>query len=189
MRLKILFVLTAAWLTWIAAVSPSISLAKGLQNVAAMAPAPAKPDAPAAPLAQPAAPEDIKTIRYSELIDLVGKSRGKVVVLNFWATWCGPCREEIPELRELRKSYGEDKLVLVGVSLDTGMAPVKAFMTKYPFNYPVYLGAKDVITGYSVMAIPRTVIYDTKGEKAASHEGYMDRERLSKAVKILLEEK
>lgn len=134
-------------------------------------------------------PADVPGMKYAELIDMVSKSRGKVVLVNFWATWCAPCREEIGDLKKLREAYGEDKLVILGLSLDSSPAALKSYMTRQPFNYPIYKAQSDVISAYSIMAIPRTVIYDTKGEKALSHEGYMDRERMNKAVATLLEEK
>lgn len=134
-------------------------------------------------------PADVPAIKYSELIDLVSKSRGKVVLVNFWATWCAPCREEIADLKKLRETYGEDKLVILGVSVDTSPLALKSFMARQPFNYPIYRAQQDVLAAYSIMAIPRTVIYDTKGEKALSHEGFMDRDRMNKALAALFEEK
>jgi thiol-disulfide isomerase/thioredoxin len=137
----------------------------------------------------PVQAEDIPKARHADLIDLVSKSQGKVVIINFWASWCAPCREEIPELKRLRATYGEDQLVMVGVSLDQNAFALKKFLSLQEFNYPNYHGQPDVIAAYSIMAIPRTIVYNTSGEKVLSHEGYMDGERLNRAVKLLLEEK
>ena len=131
----------------------------------------------------------VEVIRYGDVVDLVGESRGKVVVINFWATWCGPCRQEIPELIELRQEYSEEQMVLLGISLDNSESSLARYVSRTDFNYPIYQGQNDIISAYSIMAIPRTVIYDTTGEKVLSHEGYMDRKMLAKAIDTLLDDK
>src|SRR5512135_2308447 len=77
------------------------------------------------------------------LTDLAGKKlalsayRGTVVLLNFWATWCGPCREEIPSLVSLQEKYRNKGLQIIGISLDDDAAPIPAFYRQYKMNYPV----------------------------------------------------
>jgi thiol-disulfide isomerase/thioredoxin len=121
-----------------------------------------------------------------DIIRQVSQARGKVVVLNFWASWCGPCRQEIPELMDLRKRIPESKLVIMGVSVDQDPAMFAMYVAKAGFNYPVYLAKADVSQAFSIRAIPRTIVYSPKGEVAHSREGYMPGPELEKLVKKLL---
>jgi peroxiredoxin len=92
--------------------------------------------------------------------------KGKVVILDFWATWCVPCKSEIPGYIELQKKYGADGLAVVGVSVDSdGALIVKKFMKTYGINYTVVLAGESDITGAygDVSAIPTTFIIDRAG--------------------------
>jgi thiol-disulfide isomerase/thioredoxin len=120
-----------------------------------------------------------------DIIRLVSQARGKVVVINFWASWCGPCRQEIPELVDLRKRIPEDKLLLIGVSVDQDPSMFAMYAAKAGFNYPVFLAKADVAQAFSIRAIPRTVVYSPKGEMVHSQEGYMPGPDLEALVKKL----
>ncbi len=91
--------------------------------------------------------------------------KGKVVVLDFWATWCPPCREEIPGYIDLQRKYGKDGLAIVGVSLDRdGPAVVKRFMAAQKMNYQVVMGDDAIVDAFGgVEAIPTTFIIDRSG--------------------------
>ena len=94
--------------------------------------------------------------------------KGKVLVVDFWATWCGPCRMEIPGYIELQKKYGKDGLVIIGVSCDTdkhAAQTVKTFAQKAGMNYQVVMGDDDVQAAFGGMdAIPTTFIIDRQGQ-------------------------
>lgn len=114
---------------------------------------------------------------------------GKVVILDFWATWCGPCRMEIPGFIELQKQYADRGLVVVGVSLDQGGAPVvKSFIEKAAINYPVVLGDETVVNAFGgVEGIPTTFIIDRKGQIVRKHVGYADKSEFEAEIKPLLQ--
>jgi cytochrome c biogenesis protein CcmG/thiol:disulfide interchange protein DsbE len=101
--------------------------------------------------------------------------RGRVVVLNFWATWCGPCLKEIPVLNELSVRYGTQGLTVVGVSLDDdGWAAIQKFTAGTPIEYGVALGNDAVSDAYGrVDALPLTFIIDREGVITVKHKGAM----------------
>jgi thiol-disulfide isomerase/thioredoxin len=110
--------------------------------------------------------------------DLDGKplslsaSRGKVVLLNFWATWCGPCRAEIPDLIELQKKYG-DHLQIIGLDVDDDdVAEVKKFVAANGINYPVGMATNEIRIQYGgVAALPTSFVLDDQGRVVQKHEG------------------
>jgi peroxiredoxin len=116
------------------------------------------------------------------LQDLSGKTvqlsdfKGKVVILNFWATWCTPCREEIPSFIALQSKYSENGLVIVGVSMDQGgPAIVKAFADTQMINYPIVLGDPLIAASYGgIMILPTTFVIDRDGKITNIQEGFDD---------------
>jgi len=101
-------------------------------------------------------------------------SKGKVVLLDFWATWCPPCEAEIPGFVELQRRYGEQGLVVIGLSLDQGgRSKVVEFAKRMKINYPVALATKDVVRKYGgVQAIPTTFLINRRGEIVKQYVGY-----------------
>jgi peroxiredoxin len=101
--------------------------------------------------------------------------KGKVILVNFWATWCGPCREEIPELSEINQRYKEKGFAVVGISLDDS-AKIKDFMKQTSINYQVLVGELDAMPyslslGNQSMVVPYTVLLDRKGNIAHAYYG------------------
>lgn len=128
------------------------------------------------------------------LTDLTGHEvklsdlRGQVVIVDFWATWCGPCRLETPWLVELRNQYHKQGMEVIGISLDNGdVTAVEQFAKEYQIKYPVAMGTQQVSDAYgSITAIPTTIIIDRQGQIRARHEGMMSFQDLEAAIKKLL---
>ena len=106
-----------------------------------------------------------------ELLDM-SDLRGKVVLVNFWATWCGPCREEIPYLASLTERYPEH-LVVIGVSEDAGgVDMVEAFADQYGVNYPIVMSTPEIKRAFpGVFALPTSFVVDPDGQMVQTHVG------------------
>ena len=98
--------------------------------------------------------------------------RGKVVLLNFWATWCGPCKVEMPRFMEWQKEYGARGLQVIGVSIDDSAAPARALVEKLHLNYPVVMGDAKLGERYGgVLGVPVTFLIDRAGSVRARFDG------------------
>ncbi len=129
------------------------------------------------PAAIPGNPVPAFTAKELDGTPVAGAPAGKVTVLNFWATWCPPCRGEIPDFIALQNQYKDQGLVVVGVSLDQGGAGVvSSFAKSQGMNYPVVMGTDDVAALYGdIQAIPTTFVIDRSGKVVAKHEGETDK--------------
>lgn len=130
------------------------------------------------------------------LPDPQGKTRdisewdGKLIVLNFWATWCGPCREEMPLFAQLQEKYLGRNVQFIGVAIDNREA-VSKFQTQTPVNYPLLVGDFDAIDlardyGNSVGALPYTVIIDQQQRVRHTHLGAIEIDTLEALLEALL---
>lgn len=101
--------------------------------------------------------------------------RGKVVLLDFWATWCDPCREETPRLVELQQKYAGRGLQIIGVSMDDTPDPVRGFYQQFHMNYPVVMGNAKIGELYGgILGLPIAFVLDREGRIAAKHIGASD---------------
>ncbi len=99
--------------------------------------------------------------------------KGQVVMVNFWATWCGPCQQEMPLLDQMYKKYKPAGFTLIGVNVDKEAPPVKDLLARKPVSFPVLLDpANQVSKAYHVDEMPSSVIIDRKGEIRYIHRGY-----------------
>lgn len=117
---------------------------------------------------------------------LVAERRGRVVVLNYWATWCGPCRREFPELAKLRDYFSKDELAVVSVSLDFDRDMLRTFIRENPFPYPVYFAGPGLMDDKDIDAIPRTLLFAPDGREVQNHDGPITFEELRAAATPLL---
>lgn len=125
-----------------------------------------------------------QTLKLSDL-------RGKVVLLNFWATWCGPCRIEIPWFVEMEREFKDQGFAVLGVSMDEdGWKAVKPFMQEMKVNYRMVLGTEEMAQLYGgVQALPTSFILDRNGKVASVHMGIVSRKVFEEEIRALLEGK
>lgn len=127
--------------------------------------------------------QDITT---RDLMRLLAAHRGKVVVLNFWATWCGPCMKEMPELARLRAAYPGGRLEIIGISLDYDPDALEAYLSRTPLPYPSLRDQGDVAETFGVTQIPHTFILNPSGRIHASIVGETDAVTLRRHIDPLL---
>ena len=128
---------------------------------------------------------DVQTVRLQDFA-------GKVVLLNFWATWCTPCVQEMPDLIKLQNNYADKGFKLVAISQDAkGVAAVKPFYKKYGFSLPVYVDDKQkAFRAFKGRGLPTSVLIDRRGRVVARAEGLVlwDKVEPTAMIEFLLEE-
>jgi thiol-disulfide isomerase/thioredoxin len=129
------------------------------------------------------------TIKDMNGVDVkLASFKGKVILLNFWATWCGPCKAEIPGFVELQKQYAND-LVILGLSVDDPVDKLKPYAAQYKINYPVLvgLGRDDVQDAFGPLwGIPVSFVIGRDGKICKKHMGIAPKAQFEKEIKALL---
>ncbi len=122
-----------------------------------------------------------KTVKLSDY-------KGKVVLLDFWATWCGPCKIEIPWFIEFQRKYKDQGFSVIGVSMDDdGWPTVRPFMEKMKMNYPVVLGNDQAAEAFGgIQVLPTTFIIDKQGRIVVTHMGLTSKDDFENTIKELL---
>jgi peroxiredoxin len=139
-------------------------LATLLAVVLAFAPARAALDSPAPDFTLKSASGE--NIKLSEL-------RGQVVLINFWASWCGPCRQEMPLLDQMYQKYGPLGFTLLGVNVEQDSADAQRMLKDTPVTFPILFDAQNQVSKlYDVTAMPSTVLVDRDGKVRFMHKGY-----------------
>jgi thiol-disulfide isomerase/thioredoxin len=133
-------------------------------------------------------PTTIRQISLSELDAYLASLKGKVVLIDYWATWCGPCRMEIPGLIKLQSDYGSKGLQVVGLSIDDRpVEQVIKFVKSAGINYSVFVVGENATKKWGGFeGIPMVYLLDTKGKKVWQHEGYAEAAVFEKQIKPLL---
>jgi thiol-disulfide isomerase/thioredoxin len=130
----------------------------------------------------------LKDLEGKEVLLSSFKDQGKVVLLNFWATWCGPCKAEIPGFVELQEKY-RDKLTIIGYSVDDTAELAKKYAAEYKMNYPILLGEgrEDVQDAYGpIWGIPASFIISKDGKVCRKHMGIAPKAVFEKEVVALM---
>lgn len=147
--------------------------------------------------AQGACPVGAKAANLNfQFKDLQGKTvslsdyKGKVILLDFWATWCPPCRKEIPGFIELYNTYKSRGLVVVGVSMDDAgdIADVKRYATQIKMNYPILLGAgreDDLKPSFGELPLPTSFVIARDGRICGRHDGLTAKEQVEREITAL----
>src|SRR5690242_17346883 len=117
----------------------------------------------------------------------IADSKGKVILVNFWATWCGPCRAEIPDLIELQNKY-KDRLQILGLVVDDDDADaIKSFVAEFHINYPVAIATDEIRIQYGgIAALPTSFVLDGEGRIVQKHEGLRDPVLYETEIRALL---
>ena len=118
---------------------------------------------------------------------------GYVQIINFWATWCGPCQQEVPDLVELQSKYGDSKFAVIGMSLDRGgEAVVENFMAEKGMNYPVIMATEQITSHYEsamgapIRGIPTSIVVNRDGAIVSVHVGFRTRGQFEQEIRELL---
>jgi cytochrome c biogenesis protein CcmG/thiol:disulfide interchange protein DsbE len=116
--------------------------------------------------------------------------RGRVVLLNFWATWCGPCITEIPVFSRWQRQYGDAGLQVIGVSMDDDEAAVKRFIAKHDVSYPILMGDAKLGESYGgVFGLPQSLLIDARGRIVLRRVGEPNMEALRSQIEGLIRDR
>ena len=132
------------------------------------------------------APRFVKKDLHGRTLDLA-HYRGKVVLLNFWATWCAPCQVEMPTFATWQRRYGPQGLQVVGISMNEDSAPVRRLVARLKLDYPVAMGSAQLGERYGgVLGLPLTYLIDRHGTVRARFQGETDPAAIEKQLRLLL---
>ncbi len=169
-----------------ARLSPPLRAILVLATTIALVGSTARPTLAADTLINKTAPEFVRTTLDRRKLDL-NAYRGKVVLLNFWATWCAPCQLEMPRFVAWQNQYGPRGLQIIGISMDDDPALVRSVYSKLHLSYPVAMGDAPLGELYGgVLGLPVTFLIDRNGEVRAKFEGQTDLGKLEQQFQSLL---
>ena len=116
--------------------------------------------------------------------------RGQILVLNFWATWCPPCSEEVPKLNDIFDRYKNNGVQVIGIALDKdSLELVAPFVEKNKIAYPILVGNQQVLTNLKKFkGVPTTILFDQEGKNRKRFDGSFDLEQLEEGLQSLLED-
>ena len=114
--------------------------------------------------------------------------KGQVVLLNFWATWCGPCKVEMPWFVEFQRKYKDQGFTVLAISMDEeGWDIVRPYLADNPVNFPVVIGDEETADKFGgVMALPMTLVIDKQGQIVGRHKGLVDKSLYEEEIEALL---
>ena len=150
-----------------ARILPALALMALVSGLAASASAPASADAPAA-----AAPDFNLPARDGSKVHL-SELKGQVVMINFWASWCGPCRQEMPLLQQIQAKYEPLGFTLLGVNVEPDSAEAEKWLKNVPVTFPILFDRENSVSArFGVEAMPSSVLIDREGNVRHVHRGY-----------------
>jgi cytochrome c biogenesis protein CcmG, thiol:disulfide interchange protein DsbE len=117
---------------------------------------------------------------------LIKELHGKVVLLDFWASWCGPCRQSFPWMNEMEQRYGKDGFVVVAVNMDQDRALAEQFLAATPAKFRISYDPKgDLATQLNVTSMPTSFVIDRRGQIREQHKGFRDAQRAAREASIV----
>lgn len=124
----------------------------------------------------------------ADVEQFVAASKGKVTVVNAFASWCGYCMQELPDLVAMRATYSRDDVAMLGVSLDdaSDLPELKRVLKEMNVSYPVYVVGDDYAEKHNITGIPVTIIYDRNGKEYRTIMGYVEKSEIEKPIGELL---
>jgi len=126
---------------------------------------------------------ELSVLTVSELKAQIKENKGKVLIVDFWATWCPPCKDEIPGFISLYKKYKDKGLEILGIAVDEeGSRTVKPFAKRMGINYPLFLGGYDLHQEYNISGLPTTLIFDKQGELKVRHVGFASKKEFESEI-------
>jgi thiol-disulfide isomerase/thioredoxin len=120
----------------------------------------------------------VSTLCLSKANDLfdITRYKGKIVYIDFWASWCIPCRKSFPWMNQLRAKYSKKQLYIIGINLDKKPEKVHLFLTKYPANFDIFYDSKAIIAKkYKILGMPSSVLLDQNGDIILTHQGFFEK--------------
>jgi thiol-disulfide isomerase/thioredoxin len=129
--------------------------------------------------------QDIQKAGIHDFKNIIESNKGKILIINFWATWCSPCVKEFPGLMNLRREFSPDDLTIIGISMDYGARPVENFVKVNKVNFPILIDDESIGSMLDIKSIPRTLIYNRAGEKILDHLGFISEESFRHIVERL----
>ncbi len=134
-------------------------------------------------------PPDERAVSAQDVLKMVTDNKGKVVMINFFASWCPPCRREIPILLELRNKYSSDDLVIIGISMDEDQSAYARFVDLMQINYPTHRAGGDVAAFFKVSSIPEAFYYGRDGKLSERVVGLQAQQIIEKRLVDLMAKK
>lgn len=131
-------------------------------------------------------PDPLTQISYADYQKMINQYRGKIVIVNFFATWCGPCRQEIADLKVLRTRFSEDDLIIISVSVDEKKSDLVALLRETNFNYPTAWASNELQNAFKIRSIPRMIIYDRQGGTWVDQEGLVPRDQFFDVIQKMV---
>ena len=121
----------------------------------------------------------------------LSEQKGQIILLNFWASWCGPCRKEMPALEDLHQQFSDLGVAVWGVNVEQDPEPGQGFLKDISVSFPIMFDSENTVTeAYQVAAMPTTILIDRDGKVRAEFKGYKEgyEKKYAKAIKQLIRE-
>ncbi len=125
----------------------------------------------------------IHNIDSNSFMKLLNENKGKLILVNFFASWCPPCVEEIPDFVEITKNHPKEDIMIIGLSVDQDPKALEDFIKKHKINYPVFYASQNLVKTYKVYSIPQNIVYNKKLKAIYNEVGIISYEQIEEMLK------